>query len=200
MRPATKQYQEEAQRNTLMKTFEKESDFLKSLEMSAEAISFTPFNIPRVSQLTQRSNQFNLRTVRYTDHDIKNIVADPDHYTISLSLKDKFGDHGLIGVIILKKLDTETIFIDTWIMSCRVLKRGMESFTMNAIADIARKNGYKKVVAEYIPTKKNGIVKDHYRQLGFTETDGKWVLNTNTYTDLETFIDKTTSNELRSNY
>ena len=172
----TRQYKEEAQRNTLLKSFNDESDFLANLHMVSVPKPIDQFNIPRVAQLSQRSNQFNLRTIRYTEEDIKQISTDANYHTLSLSLKDRFGDHGLIGVIILKKLDEATLFIDTWIMSCRVLKRGMENFTLNAIVELASFYNFERIVGEYIPTKKNEIVKNHYSDLGFSEVDGKWVL------------------------
>ena len=184
----TKQYQEEAQRNILLQSFDNEHDFLQSLTMLSEVKAFDEFTIPRVAQLTQRSNQFNLRTIRYTEEDLKALVKDGNYFTMSLTLEDRFGNHGLIGIIILKKMDAESIFIDSWIMSCRVLKRGMESFTLNTIVDLAKKNGFTKIIAEYLPTKKNGIVKNHYENLGFSEIDGKWVLDTVNFTPLANFI------------
>ena len=184
----TKQYQEEAQRNILLKTFENENDFLESLQMVSEVKPFNEFSIPRVAQLTQRSNQFNLRTIRYTEEDIRRISVDPCYYTMSLSLEDRFGNHGLIGIIILKNEDNKTLFIDSWIMSCRVLKRGMEHFTMNIIIDLARFSNFEKIAGEYIPTKKNGIVKDHYSNLGFGLVNGKWVTEVAKYEKRPTFI------------
>ena len=184
----TKQYQEEAQRNMLLQSFESEDDFLKNLDMISEVKKFDTFTIPRVAQLTQRSNQFNLRTIRYTEEDIKRIGADKGYYTLSLSLADRFGDHGLIGIIILKKENDATLFIDSWIMSCRVLKRGMENFTLNMIVEIAAANNFRKVIGEYIPTKKNGIVKDHYHDLGFVAVNDKWELDIASYKNRDTFI------------
>jgi FkbH-like protein len=151
---------------------------------------FDDFTIPRVAQLTQRSNQFNLRTIRYTDEDIKRIASNPDYFTISLNLRDKFGDHGLIAVIILQKQDNKTLFIDTWIMSCRVLKRGMEQFTLNTIATLAKENGFDTIIGEYLPTKKNGIVKDHYSDLGFVMNNTKWELDLKGFEEKATFINK----------
>ena len=188
----TMQYQEEAQRNELLQTFENENDFLISLQMVSEAKPFNDFTIPRVAQLTQRSNQFNLRTARYTEEDIKTITTDAENYTISLTLADRFGDHGLIGVVILKKEDDKTLFINTWIMSCRVLKRGMENFTMNTIIDLAKENGFETIVGEYILTKKNGIVKDHYQSLGFRAIVDKWIMNVAGYEKRDTFIKRIT--------
>ena len=184
----TRQYQEEARRNAVLQRFDNEMDFLANLQMVSEVKAFDEFGIPRVAQLSQRSNQFNLRTIRYTEADIKQLSADPNFYTISLSLKDRFGDHGLIGIVILKKQDDDTLFMDSWIMSCRVLKRGMENFTINTIADLARANGFKRVMGEYLPTKKNGIVKDHYLTLGFKQEGDKWVLNLVAFEKRNTFI------------
>ena len=189
----TKQYQEEAQRNILLQSFDSEDDFLKNLDMLSEVKSFDTFTIPRVAQLTQRSNQFNLRTIRYTEEDIKHLCTDPEYYTMSLSLADRFGDHGLIGIIILKKESDTNLFIDSWIMSCRVLKRGMENFTLNMIIELAAANNFKQVTGEYIPTKKNGIVKDHYHDLGFEEAGNKWVVDVADYKKRDTFITKSKS-------
>ena len=146
----TKQYQIQAQRAEFSKTFKNEDDFLSSLNMESTVEPFTKFNTPRVAQLSQRSNQFNLRTVRYTEADIKNMADDPNIVSLAFTLKDKFGDNGLIAVIILKKINEEELFIDTWFMSCRVLKRGMENFTLNKIVEIARKIGAKRIIGEYI--------------------------------------------------
>jgi FkbH-like protein len=179
----TKQYQEEAKRNILQKSFANEDEFLQSLGMQCETKAFDAFTVPRIAQLSQRSNQFNLRTVRYTEEEIRNIAQSEDHYTISFSLNDVYGDYGLIAFVILQKKDDKTLFIDSWIMSCRVLKRGMESYTLNAIAEIAKAHGFTKIVGEYIPTKKNGIVKDHYEKLGFSTTGNTWELDTNSYTN-----------------
>ncbi len=184
----TKQYQEEAQRNMLQQSFTNENDFLISLDMLSEVKSFDEFTIPRVAQLTQRSNQFNLRTIRYTEEDLKLMRKDDNYFTMSLTLEDKFGNHGLIGIIILKKQDEKTLFIDSWIMSCRVLKRGMENFTLNTIADLAAMNNFERVIGEYIPTKKNGIVKDHYQNLGFEADGDKWVLDIAKFEKHNTFI------------
>ena len=186
-------YQEEAQRTILQKSFTNEAGFLESLDMKAVVKPFDNFTIPRVAQLSQRSNQFNLRTIRYTEADIKTISSSDKHLTLSFNLADKFGDYGLIAFIILEKLDADNLFIDSWIMSCRVLKRGMEVFTLKSIVELAKKNGFKKLVGEYLETKKNGLVKDHYEKLGFIQSpDGKWLLEVDEYKPtVETYITKT---------
>lgn len=188
----TKQYQVEAQRVATAKKFTNEGDFLKSLEMVSEVSGFTSFNTPRVAQLSQRSNQFNLRTVRYTEDQITAIENDPKQKGFAFTLEDKFGDNGLIAVVILQEKDSETLFIDTWFMSCRVLKRGMENFTLNTIVEYAKTNGYKKIIGEYLPTAKNGMVAEHYTGLGFTKLEGtetaKWMLDIQQYQNRECYI------------
>ncbi|MBB4806621.1 FkbH-like protein [Chryseobacterium defluvii] len=184
----TKQYQVEAQRAIALDSFTNVEDFLKSMNMVSDVQSFNTFSKPRVSQLTQRSNQFNLRTIRYTEQEVETLMSSENHHTISFTLEDKYGDNGLICVIVLEKKDPETLFIDTWLMSCRVLKRGMEDFTLNTIVETARKNGYKYVVGEYLPTAKNQMVQDHYERLGFEGKEGRWVLNVEEYQHKEVYI------------
>jgi len=150
----TKLYQIEAQRNTVQQKFTNEDDFLKSLNMLSLVERFNKFNAPRVAQLSQRSNQFNLRTVRYTDADIEMLALSNDYYNFTFTLEDKFGDNGLICVVILHKENREVLFIDTWFMSCRVLKRGMENFVLNTITSFAKKNGFTTLKGEYLPTAK----------------------------------------------
>lgn len=189
----TKQYQVEAKRVSLSKTFTNEADFLKSLNMISIVSGFTKFNTPRVAQLSQRSNQFNLRTVRYTEADIVAMANNPDVIDLSFTLEDKFGDNGLIAVVIMKKMDTETLFVDTWFMSCRVLKRGMENFTLNTMVEYAKAKGYKKIIGEYIPTPKNKMVEMHYANLGFTSmmtSSYQFVLELEKYTPRECYITK----------
>lgn len=187
----TKQYQVEAKRVSLQKTFTNEADFLKSLNMESLVEGFTGFNTPRVAQLSQRSNQFNLRTVRYTETEIKSFADNPDIIDLSFTLQDKFGDNGLVVVVVLKKKTEDTLFIDTWLMSCRVLKRGMEHFTLNVIVEKAIEHGYKYIEGEYIPTKKNEMVKSHYQQLGFQEiSKNHYLLNTENYINKESYIKK----------
>lgn len=185
----TLQYQQEAGRVQAQQNFTNEDDFLKSLEMYSEVSAFNTFNTPRVAQLSQRSNQFNLRTVRYSESDIARIAASEAYSSLAFTLTDRFGDNGLIAVIILKK-QAKTLFIETWLMSCRVLKRGMEQFVLNAIVDTARHLGYETVTGEYIPTAKNAMVKDHYQALGFKPVDGCWQLDVTTYVPATCFIER----------
>jgi FkbH-like protein len=162
--------------------------------MVSSVSGFTAFNIPRVAQLSQRSNQFNLRTIRYTEADIASMAEDPNVIDLSFTLKDKFGDNGLIAVVIMKERDKETLFVDTWFMSCRVLKRGMELFILNTMVEQARSAGYKQIIGEYLPTAKNKIVENHYPSLGFSKVDSavsaQYELDIESYQTKECYIKK----------
>lgn len=191
----TKMYQTEAKRVSMLDNSENEEEFLENLEMVSEVKDFEKFNFPRIAQLTQRSNQFNLRTIRYSEVDIETISNDKDNYLgLSFSLSDVFGDHGLIGVIILEKQNGNTLFINTWLMSCRVLKRGMENFILNTLISYAKELGFSKIIGEYIPTPKNKIVSNHYSDLGFMTIPNKdnnhYELEVQKYSQRKTYIKK----------
>ena len=186
----TKLYQVEAQRAKTQQKFTNETDFLKSLDMLSVVENFNNFNIPRVAQLSQRSNQFNLRTVRYTELELEKIANSKSFFTFAFTLEDKYGDNGLICVVVLQKMDEETIFIDNWFMSCRVLKRGMEDFVLNTIVEFCKNNGYKFLKGEYIETSKNEMVKNHYKNLGFEEQEYSWILNIDNYKKKRNYITK----------
>ncbi|WP_036877797.1 HAD-IIIC family phosphatase [Xylanibacter oryzae] len=185
----TKQYQLQAERDIYSKSFDNEKDFLISLNMVSKIEGFNKFNIPRIAQLSQRSNQFNLRTVRYAETDIEDLAMEKDTICISFTLKDKFGDNGLVSVVIMKKLNDDTLFIDTWFMSCRVLNRGMENFTLNTIVSIAEGKGYKKIVGEYLSTTKNRMVKELYTNLGFSiYQSNRYILDISKYVKRDCYI------------
>ena len=185
----TKLYQAEFERKKLEQSFETIDDYLQSLEMLGSAGPFTPVSYPRIAQLTQRSNQFNLRTVRYTENEIQRIAEDDRYLTLSFSLKDRFGDHGLVSVVILEKKSAEELFLDTWLMSCRVLKRGMEEYVMNRIVQLAADHHFSRIAAEYIPTAKNRMVKDLCETMGFLRTgENTFVLETASFAALKTYI------------
>ena len=183
----TKQYQAEAERVSSVAKFANIDEYLASLEMVSDVKEVDSFSLPRVAQLTQRSNQFNLRTQRYTDEDLKSMIESKEYIAISYTLVDKYGDNGLISAVVLKK-EKDFIFVDTWIMSCRVLKRTMEPFVLNTIVEEAKKLGYSKLIGEYLPTAKNGMVKDHYKNFGFEEKEGRWELNIDSFEKHKCFI------------
>ena len=187
-RARTAQYQAESQRLSLQSQCVDYDSYLQSLEMVAEAKPFDTFHFPRIAQLTQRSNQFNLRTVRYTEQEIADIAFDDRYATLYFTLKDKFGDHGLISVVILEK-QTDKLFVNTWLMSCRVLKRGMEEFIINKMISTAAAMGYSTVEGEYLKTPKNAMVANIYEKLGFTPGEnGRFVADVASFTPNKTHI------------
>ena len=163
----TRQYREEANRSSSLQQFSNYEEYLQHLEMVAEAKPFDEFHFPRIAQLSQRSNQFNLRTVRYTEEEVRELAMREDYLTLYFTLRDKFGNHGLISAAILKK-EEKSYFIENWFMSCRVLKRGMEEFIINQMAKAAAEGGAETLVGEYIKTPKNGMVEHIYEKMGFT--------------------------------
>jgi len=187
------QYREEAERTKTQHQFTNESDFLQSLQMSADLSPVNKFTLPRAAQLTQRSNQFNLRTIRYTEEKLSEILKDNNKFTLTVSLSDKFGDYGLVSLLVLHKINDTDLFIDTWIMSCRVLKRNIEELVLNEVIEIARQNKCNRIVGEFLPTSKNELVKDHYKKLGFSENGKYWELMVEKYNFRETFISKKVS-------
>lgn len=188
----TRQYQLQAARTAFLKTFDNEDDFLKSLQMVSKVEGFNSFNTPRVAQLSQRSNQFNLRSIRYTETEISALANDKDAICLTFTLKDKFGENGLISVVIMKMLNQNTLFIDTWFMSCRVLKRGMENFVLNKMVQCAKDKGFRNIIGEYLPTMKNKMVEKHYPNLGFVHTEdmpiNQYVLEIDNYIPHNCFI------------
>ena len=184
----TKLYQIEAERVKVYKKFTNEDDFLKNLNMLSDIQSFNKFNTPRIAQLSQRSNQFNLRTIRYSEADIEKISVSNDYLSFAYTLEDNFGDNGLICVVILKKECQNTLFIDTWFMSCRVLKRGMENFVLSTIINTAKENGFNTIIGEYISTNKNDLVKDHYTDLGFRKEQNRFYLDIKDYQEKLNYI------------
>jgi FkbH-like protein len=163
-------------------------EYLRSLQMQAAIVPFDPLYAPRVAQLTQRSNQFNLRTVRYLEDEILAIGASGTHVGSGFTLTDRFGDHGLVGVAILERREEDSFFIDTWLMSCRVLQRGLEAFMLNTLAAAARARGARRLVAEYRPTAKNGLVRDLLPGLGFEPVQGAWQLELDGFTPRATAV------------
>ncbi len=185
----TGQYREEFARAAGKAQFQNYDDYLKSLGMEAYVSAFDPFHTPRIAQLSQRSNQFNLRTVRYTEADVERLSADDNYITMFFCLKDRFGDYGLISVVALEKQENDTLFIAQWLMSCRVLKRGMEEFIADTIIQKAKEAGFAKVIGEYLPTPKNKMVAQLYERLGFAPLgEGRYAADVNSYRMHETFI------------
>ncbi len=194
-RVRTERYLAEKSRTELSAGIDNYDDYLKALGMKAVCAPFDAFHIPRIAQLTQRSNQFNLRTVRYSEQEIEEIAANPRYVTRYYTLRDRFGEHGLIAVVILEKRENE-LFVNEWLMSCRVLKRGMEQFIADSILRAAREAGVARVVGEYIPTPKNAMVKDLYASMGFRPLgDGLYEARVDDYRNHQTFITEEKPND-----
>ena len=157
-------------------------EFLQSLQMKAEIKPFSSLYLARLSQLTNKSNQFNLTTRRCTEADLTQIASDPDYITLYGKLEDKFGDNGVVSVVFGHK-DGDVFHIDLWLMSCRVLKRNMEFAMMDELVQRCREAGIMILRGYYYPTKKNQMVKDFYGIQGFSkiseDSDGNsiWELN-----------------------
>ena len=145
------------------------NDYLRSLEMHSIIKPFEPNYYSRITQLTNKSNQFNLTTRRYTQPEIEKIALQPDRYiTLYGKLEDKFGDNGVVSVII-GEVKQDALHIDLWLMSCRVLKRQMEYAMMDALVDVCRQKSLTHIYGYYYPTEKNKMVKEFYLMQGFTK-------------------------------
>lgn len=162
-------YQENAKRQSLQTSFENYEEYLKSLEMKGEIKSFAPMYMSRIAQLTNKSNQFNLTTKRYSQSEIEEAAADPGRITLYGKLGDKFGDNGVVSIVIgrIDGKEKDELHMELWLMSCRVLKRDMEFAMMDELVEKARAAGIKKIVGYYYPTAKNAMVKDFYGLQGF---------------------------------
>ena len=141
--------------------------YLRSLDMTLAWRHFDRPGLTRIVQLINKTNQFNLTTRRVTEQEVLAMADDPHVFGLQLRLTDRFGDNGMIGVVIGRLTPEQDCLIDTWLMSCRVLGRGVEAATLNVVAAEARRLGARRLVGEYRPTAKNGMVRDHYLKLGF---------------------------------
>ena len=131
---------------------------------------FDRIGLQRIVQLINKTNQFNLTTRRYSDAEVLEVLDDDKAIGLQLRLTDRFGDNGIISIII-GRLEGDALVIDTWLMSCRVLGRQVEVTTLNLIVQRARAMGARRIIGDYIATPKNGMVKEHYRKLGFASLE-----------------------------
>jgi FkbH-like protein len=155
--------------------------YLKSLNMELHWAPFDRVGLPRIVQLINKTNQLNLRTRRYSDADVLAVMERPGALTLQLRLVDKFGDNGIIGIVIGLP-DEDCLKLDTWLMSCRVAGRKVEEAIINLVVEEARRLGASRLLGEYLRTSRNGMVREHYLKLGFSRIaageDGssRWLL------------------------
>lgn len=182
-------YKANIQREQAQASFADYEDYLKSLEMTAEIKSFSKEYIPRISQLTNKSNQFNLTTLRCSVSDIEEMAADENWITLYGKLVDKFGDNGVVSVL-AAEIKPEAVnhlgkeaHIRLNLMSCRVLKRDMEFAMLDELVRQAKAKNVTTLVGHYLPTSKNGMVAELYTDLGFTKENDIWTLDVDSYED-----------------
>lgn len=171
-------YKANALRKSQEESFGDYREFLKSLDMKGTIAGFDPVYYSRIAQLTNKSNQFNLTTRRYTQAEIEQIAGDASYITLYGRLLDKFGDNGVVSLVI-GKIQGKTLHIDLWLMSCRVLKRDMEFAMMDSLVAECKKRGINTIIGYYYKTAKNAMVREFYRLMGFEKIkDGEEPGNT----------------------
>lgn len=163
-------YKVNAERAKIKASFENYKDYLLSLQMYAVIKPFEAVYLSRIAQLTNKSNQFNLTTKRYSQAEIEAAAADTSRVTLYGKLTDRFGDNGVVSVVI-GRIEQEICHIELWLMSCRVLKRDMEFAMMDRLAEVCKKRGIHQLQGYYYPTAKNGMVKNFYELQGFTKVE-----------------------------
>jgi FkbH-like protein len=159
-------YEQRAAAQTQQARFGSYGEYLDSLGMVGEIDTFRPVYMERIAQLTNKSNQFNLTTRRFTRAQLEEAAADPASIALYGRLADKFGDNGLVAVVMGTQQGRE-FRIELWLMSCRVLKRDMEHAMLDALVERARSRGVETLIGVYLPSAKNGMVRDFYAGLGF---------------------------------
>jgi FkbH-like protein len=184
------QYRLNATRTKLKLVSRDPHEFLTSLEMTIAFANFDRVNRARIVQLINKTNQFNLTTRRYAESEVEAMEGDPEVWTLQVRLLDRFGDNGMISVVICKAVEPQVWEIDTWLMSCRVLGRRVEESTMQEVVKHARAAGVKTITGRYIPTAKNEMVREFYAKLGFqpldsSENGSTWSLDVANFTDVE---------------
>ena len=163
-------YRSNAVRSAEMRKLGSIDEYLASLDMECTLLPFDEVGRARISQLINKSNQFNLTTKRYTEVQVAEIEHDPDAFHLQVRLVDKFGDNGMISVVIFRKAALEWL-CDTWLMSCRVLGRRVEEAILQSVVEQARAEGAEALVGRYIPSAKNAMVAEHFGKLGFSLTE-----------------------------
>ena len=163
-------YKANVMRKQQEQSFGDYKEYLKSLQMKAVIAPFEAMYMARIAQLTNKSNQFNLTTKRFSQSEIEAIAQDEKYITLYGKLEDKFGDNGVVSVVI-GEIEGNTLHIRLWLMSCRVLKRDMEFAMMDTLVEKCKKQGVDTIYGYYYPTAKNAMVKEFYSLQGFEKAD-----------------------------
>ena len=192
------QYAANASREALHIESQSMDDFLRGLDMYVTFGPVTSVDLPRATQLVNKTNQFNTTTRRYTAEEMSRLAADPDDIMLHFRLADRFGDNGMVSIVIMCRdpVDADVLNINSWVMSCRVFGRQLENEVMNIAVQRAKDQGFKRLRADYIPTKKNGVIKDLYEKLDFSCAEkshsesgaSRWTLDLDDYSIRTTFI------------
>ena len=186
-------YQANALRAKQQASFSDYGEYLQSLEMVATIADFEPVYLKRITQLTNKSNQFNLTTRRYTDREMEEVYESDRYIRLYGKLVDKFGDNGVVSVVI-GEIKGDEMHIDLWLMSCRVLKRDMEQAMLDVLVEQCRNHGIKTIYGYYYPTAKNAMVKELYGTFGFAKIsendkgDTVWTLSVEGYQNQNRYI------------
>lgn len=159
-------YKERAERESLKDSFVDYNEYLQSLCIKTSIERINDSSIDRCAQLINKTNQFNLTTIRYTKEQLESMAKSPNYLCLLARSKDKFGDNGIVSVLIAK-IDQEKLYIDTWLMSCRVIKKGIEFDIFDIVKDFAKDNNILLIEGKYIRTEKNSLVQNLYDDLGF---------------------------------
>ena len=195
-RARNEQYAANASRESLRELSESVEDFLSGLEMVVTYGPFRPVDQVRITQLINKTNQFNPTTRRYGAPEVMEFTMSGKFLTLQFRLADRFGDNGLVSAMVLRPDDDDpsVLEIDTWVMSCRVFGRQLEDEAMNIAVEACRDRGVRQLRAQYLPTPKNGVVCNLYSTLGFTPCDSpggggsRWYLNLSDYISRDTHI------------
>ena len=182
-------YKANVKRAELSTEFTDYTEYLLSLNMRAEIKPFSPVYMQRITQLTNKSNQFNLTTKRYTQPEIESVASDARHITLYGKLSDTFGDNGVVSVVI-GKIEDQVCDIELWLMSCRVLKKNMEYAMLDTLVSECTARNINKIVGHYYPTAKNGMVKNLFADFGFDKASEDENGNTEWSLSLEGYENK----------
>ena len=196
----SQQYAQNRQRQSLAQSSQSIDDYLRSLEMRMMACPFVDVDLPRISQLINKTNQFNATTRRKTQIEVRDFASRDENLTLQVRLSDRFGDNGLVSAVMLVPDPTVAgaLEIETWVMSCRVFGRQLEYETFNALVELLRETKRSIITGHYIPTPRNSLIQNLYRDLGFTQIrdsndlkagETRWIFDLETYSPHQTHIE-----------